>query len=65
MRLIRQIWQRATGRERFLILACLAYVLWPLDLIPESLFGLVGLTDDLAAIGVLLSVVNRIRQRLR
>ena len=64
MRLIRGVWQAATTRERLVLLACLAYVAWPFDVIPESLFGLVGLTDDLAALGVLWTLVRQIRQRL-
>jgi uncharacterized membrane protein YkvA (DUF1232 family) len=63
MRLIRRLWQAATARERLLMLACLAYVAWPFDVIPD-LFGLVGLTDDLAALGVLWTLVKRIRPRL-
>jgi uncharacterized membrane protein YkvA (DUF1232 family) len=64
MRLIRRVWRAATTRERAVLLACLAYLAWPLDVIPEGLFGLVGLTDDLAALGVLWTLVRRIRLRL-
>ena len=61
---LQRIWQAATRRERILMAASVAYLLWPLDLLPEALLGLIGLTDDVAALGLLLALVRRIRQRL-
>ena len=60
---LRTIWQAATRRERILMAASVAYLLWPMDLLPEALLGLIGLTDDAAALGLLLALVRRIRQR--
>jgi uncharacterized membrane protein YkvA (DUF1232 family) len=63
MRLVRRIWTGASRGERLVLLAALAYLLWPLDVVPEALFGLLGLTDDLAAAGVLLAVARRALRR--
>jgi uncharacterized membrane protein YkvA (DUF1232 family) len=45
--------------------ASVAYLLWPMDFLPEGLLGLIGLTDDVAALGLLVALVRRIRQRVR
>jgi len=63
VRLLRRIWQGATGRERLLLGLSAAYLLWPFDVVPEALFGLVGLTDDLVALGVLVSLARRVLER--
>jgi uncharacterized membrane protein YkvA (DUF1232 family) len=65
MRRVGALWRAATGREKLMMALCVAYILWPADLVPEALFGLLGLTDDLAALGVLLAMARRIGQRLR
>ena len=59
-----RIWRAATMGERLVMVLSLAYILWPFDLVPEAIFGLVGLTDDLAALGVLLAIARRARLRL-
>jgi uncharacterized membrane protein YkvA (DUF1232 family) len=68
MDFLRRIWRGATRKERLvLVLAlvlALVYLISPFDVLPEALLGPIGLTDDLAALGVLLSLVRRIRLRL-
>jgi len=61
---LREVWGAATTGERLLLAAGFAYLVWPLDFVPEALFGLVGLTDDLAALALLGSLYGRIRKRL-
>jgi uncharacterized membrane protein YkvA (DUF1232 family) len=63
VRVLGRIWQQATRRERLLLGAAALYLLWPFDVFPEGLFGLVGLTDDVVALGVLLSLARRVLGR--
>ena len=42
----------------FLLLIMILYLLSPLDLVPESVFGLLGLLDDLAVILLMLVFVT-------
>ena len=49
----------AIARIVFVLLSALAYLLSPFDLIPESVFGVVGLVDDLLYIAVCLFIVGR------
>jgi uncharacterized membrane protein YkvA (DUF1232 family) len=64
MGFLRRIWQGATRKERLVLVLALVYLISPFDVLPEALLGPIGLTDDLAALGVLLSLVRRIRLRL-
>jgi uncharacterized membrane protein YkvA (DUF1232 family) len=64
MGFLRWIWQGATRKERLVLVLALVYLISPFDVLPEALLGPIGLTDDLAALGVLLSLVRRIRLRL-
>ena len=63
MRLLGRIWRGASSGERLILGLLAAYFLWPFDVVPEALFGLVGLTDDLVALGVLVSMARRILGR--
>lgn len=65
MNFIRNTWQAATLGERALLVGSLAYLLWPFDLIPEAMFGALGLTDDLAAVALLVTKIRQIRARLQ
>jgi uncharacterized membrane protein YkvA (DUF1232 family) len=64
MGFLRWIWQGATRKERLVLVLALVYLISPFDVLPEALLGPIGLTDDLAALGVLLSLARRIRLRL-
>jgi uncharacterized membrane protein YkvA (DUF1232 family) len=64
MGFLRRIWQGATRKERLVLVLALVYLISPFDVLPEALLGPIGLTDDLAALGVLLSLARRIRLRL-
>jgi uncharacterized membrane protein YkvA (DUF1232 family) len=63
LKLLGKLWRGATGRERLLLGLSAAYLLWPFDVVPEALFGLVGLTDDLVALGILVSLARRVLGR--
>ncbi len=53
------------GVEGALVLALVLYLLSPLDLIPESAFGLIGLLDDgLVLAFVLVALLAAFRQHL-
>ena len=59
LRLLRD--KRVSVGDKAIALAGLAYVLSPLDLMPEFLFGPFGLLDDLVVISAtLLRLVNRV-----
>jgi uncharacterized membrane protein YkvA (DUF1232 family) len=59
LRLLRD--KRVSLRDKAIALAGLAYVLSPLDLMPEFLFGPFGLLDDLVVISAtLLRLVNHV-----
>jgi uncharacterized membrane protein YkvA (DUF1232 family) len=59
MRLLRD--ERVSIGDKAIALAGIAYVLSPLDLMPEFLFGPVGLLDDLLVIAATLSrLVNHV-----
>jgi len=59
LRLLRD--ERVSFRDKAIALAGLAYVLSPLDLMPEFLFGPFGLLDDLVVISAtLLRLVNHV-----
>ncbi|NTV47445.1 MAG: DUF1232 domain-containing protein [Chlorobiales bacterium] len=62
---IRNTWQAATTGERAILISSLAYLLWPFDIFPEAVFGVFGLTDDIAALGLLVSKIRQIRARLQ
>ncbi|WP_211204015.1 DUF1232 domain-containing protein [Chloroherpeton thalassium] len=47
-----------------LLVVCILYILWPLDLFPEAVFGFFGLIDDAAALATLVAVIKRIRSRI-
>ncbi|ACF14069.1 hypothetical protein Ctha_1611 [Chloroherpeton thalassium ATCC 35110] len=61
---IKLIWRAATKSERVLLVVCILYILWPLDLFPEAVFGFFGLIDDAAALATLVAVIKRIRSRI-
>jgi len=61
---VKLIWQTATKTERVLLVVCLLYILWPLDLFPEAVFGVFGLVDDAAALATFVGLINQIRSRL-
>ncbi|NTW50423.1 MAG: DUF1232 domain-containing protein [Chlorobiales bacterium] len=62
---IRDTWRAATLGERAILVSCLTYLVWPFDLFPEALFGVLGLTDDFAAVAILVTKVKQIRARLQ
>lgn len=63
MKFVRKIWQNATLMEKAAMMASLLYVFVPLDFMPELLFGIFGIADDVAALGLLLSTVLRVHSR--
>ena len=42
--------KRVSRRQVWAIVACIAYVASPLDLMPEAILGPLGLPDDVAAL---------------
>jgi len=42
----------------------LTYFILPIDLIPELLFGVFGVADDMAALALLFGTVLRVRNRI-
>ncbi len=64
MNFIRSIWQEASFVEKLALVSSLAYFILPIDLIPELLFGVFGIADDMAALALLLSTVLRVRNRI-
>lgn len=62
--MIREILEK--GFKVVLIGLCLLYILSPIDFIPESLFGAIGLVDDLMAGGIgLLAFLSELKERRR
>ena len=61
---VKLIWKAATQAERVLLIACIAYIIWPFDLFPEAVFGFFGLIDDAAAMATFVGLINRIRSRI-
>ncbi len=55
---------RLTKADLFLIALALAYVLSPVDLIPELITGPLGLTDDMAALTLVAATFLRARNRV-
>ncbi len=54
-----------TSSEKTLVIAALAYVLVPADLIPRRIFHLLGITDDfLAIVYVVRTVQNKITPQI-
>jgi uncharacterized membrane protein YkvA (DUF1232 family) len=49
---------RLPTRLRIMIPLTVAYILWPLDLLPWVVFLLFGLVDDLALLGMTLFLIN-------
>lgn len=45
-------------RAFFMILGLVLYVLSPLDIIPEAVFGVIGLIDDILLVGIVLMVLT-------
>ncbi|MEI2718089.1 MAG: DUF1232 domain-containing protein [Candidatus Nanopelagicales bacterium] len=54
---------RLTKPDLTIIVLALLYVLIPVDFIPEIITGPIGLTDDMAALAVILATVLRARDR--
>ncbi|MCS7211016.1 MAG: YkvA family protein [Chloroherpetonaceae bacterium] len=63
MSFIRKIWQEASLMEKAAMIAALLYIFVPLDFMPELLFGIFGIADDMAALALLFSTIMRIRHR--
>lgn len=46
-----------------IIILAIVYILFPVDFIPELITGPIGLTDDLAAMAVIMAVFMRAREK--
>ena len=55
---------RLSKPDMFVIVLSVLYVLTPIDFIPEIIAGPLGLTDDMAAIAVIIATVMRARSRV-
>lgn len=54
---------RLTKSDLLIIVLAAAYVLMPVDFIPEIIAGPLGLTDDMAALAVIGAIIMRARNR--
>ena len=54
---------RLTKSDLLIIVLAAAYVLMPVDFIPEIIAGPLGLTDDMAALAVIGAIIMRSRNR--
>ena len=52
-----------TKGEIAMLIAALAYIVFPVDFIPELLAGPLGLTDDVAAVALIAATLSRARSR--
>lgn len=50
--------------EKVAIVGSLMYFFLPIDIMPELLFGVLGIGDDIAALVLFFSTVLRIRNRI-
>lgn len=50
--------QAVSIKHKAYIVGALGYFILPIDLIPESIFPLIGFTDDIAVIGIVLKLVQ-------
>lgn len=66
MNFIRSIWQEASFMEKVAMVGSLIYIPFPIDIIPDLLFGIIGIgfVDDIGALMLFLSTALRIRNRL-
>jgi uncharacterized membrane protein YkvA (DUF1232 family) len=64
MNFIRSTWQETSFMEKLALVGSLAYFILPIDLIPELMFGVFGIADDIAALALLFSTVLRVRNRI-
>ncbi len=64
MNFIRSTWQEASFMEKVALVGSLTYFILPIDLIPELMFGVFGIADDMAALALLFSTVLRVRNRM-
>jgi len=64
MNFIRSTWQEASFMEKVALVGSLTYFILPIDLIPELLFGVFGVGDDMAALALLFGTVLRVRNRI-
>ncbi len=50
--------------EKVALVGSLTYFILPIDLIPELMFGVFGIADDMAALALLFSTILRVRNRM-
>lgn len=64
MNFFRSTWQEASFMEKVAMVGSLIYFFLPIDIVPELLFGVLGIGDDIAALVLFFSTVLRIRNRM-
>ncbi|MCS6988452.1 MAG: DUF1232 domain-containing protein [Chloroherpetonaceae bacterium] len=65
MKKIRAIWQTATTFEKLTLILSVAYMLFPLDFLPEAVFGPFGIFDDATALGVFVWTIRGVIKRIK
>lgn len=48
-----------TSKEKLLLLGALGYFILPIDLIPDFPFPLIGFTDDLAVVTIVMKILSK------
>jgi uncharacterized membrane protein YkvA (DUF1232 family) len=56
---LREVWRNLTTSEKFWALFLVAYIISPIDLLPEAFLGVFGLVDDAGAFVLLVKILLR------